>query len=312
MNPLFHPLIGQPAAIALLSQAIALDRIAPAYLFAGPQGVGKRLATTCLIQRLLQSRRETNPALLAQRIEQRNHPDLLWVEPTYLHQGKRLTVAEAEEAGVKRKSAPIVRLEQIREISHFLSRPPLEASRSIVVIEQTETLAEAAANALLKTLEEPGQATLILLAPSVESLLPTIVSRCQRIPFYRLSDQDLQTVLQRSPQPELLHHAEVLALAQGSPGAAIAQCEKLQALPEGLLEQLTQLPNTLRESLNLAKKIAKALDTETQIWLLDYLQQSYWRSGQASLEQLQKLEKAKAYLNAYVQPQLVWEVTLMQ
>jgi DNA polymerase III subunit delta' len=306
---LFESLIGQSAAVELLTQAIDRDRIAPAYLFAGPHGVGKRLAVTGWIQALLASAQ--TPELLAKRIQQRNHPDLLWVEPTYLHQGKRLTVAEAEAAGVKRKSAPIVRLEQIREISQFLSRSPLEARRSIVVIEQTETLAEAAANGLLKTLEEPGQATLILLAPTVESLLPTIVSRCQRIPFYRLSQQDMTTVLQRSAYADLLTNAEVMALAQGSPGEAIAQWEKLQSLPEGLLDQLSNWPNTLRESLGLAKQITKALDTEMQIWLLDYLQQRYWRSGQNSIFQLQQLEKAKAYLNAYVQPQLVWEVTLM-
>ncbi len=74
-------------------------------------------------------------------------------------------------------------IEQIREITNFLSRPPLESSRSVVVIEQADTMTESAANALLKTLEEPGKATLILIAPSPSSLLPTLVSRCQHIPL---------------------------------------------------------------------------------------------------------------------------------
>ncbi|HTL88277.1 MAG TPA: DNA polymerase III subunit delta', partial [Leptolyngbya sp.] len=152
----FASLIGQSQAIERLECAIAKNRIAPAYLFTGSTGIGKRLAAECFLEQLLVSSRS--------RILNRNHPDLLWVEPTYLHQGKRLTAIEAEAAGVKRKSPPMIRLEQIREVSQFLSRPPLESTRSMVVIEQAETLPEAAANALLKTLEEPGRATIILLA----------------------------------------------------------------------------------------------------------------------------------------------------
>lgn len=71
----------------------------------------------------------------------------------------------------------------------------MRASRSLVVLTQAETMNEAAANALLKTLEEPGRATLILIAPSPSALLNTIVSRCQKIPFYPLNRSDLE----RSP-----------------------------------------------------------------------------------------------------------------
>jgi DNA polymerase III subunit delta' len=301
----FERLIGQPQAVALLTQAIGRDRIAPAYLFAGAAGVGKGLAAACFLALLLGETEE-------RRIRQRNHPDLLWVEPTYLEKGKRLTIAEAEAAGVKKKSAPIVRLEQIREITQFLSRPPLEAARSVVVIEASETMAESAANALLKTLEEPGQATLILLAPNIESLLPTLVSRCQRIPFYRLGESEMQQILQHSGHGEILAQPQVLALAQGSPGAAIAHWEKLQTIPAEIIQGLVTMPRTLREAMTIAKQVAKTLDSEAQIWLLDYLQQVYWQSGQVSTDVLQRLEQAKQYLQAYVQPQLVWEVTLMQ
>jgi DNA polymerase-3 subunit delta' len=305
----FAALIGQPQAVELLMQAIARDRVPPAYLFAGSAGIGKSLAAACFARLLLSPSRQTSIA--PQRIQNRNHPDLLWVEPTYLHQGKRLSPAEAEAAGVKRKTPPVVRLEQIREISQFLARPPLEAKRSLVVIEQAETMPEPAANALLKTLEEPGQATIILLASSVESLLPTIVSRCQRIPFYRLDAVAMSQVLRQAEQTEVLADAQVLALAQGSPGAAIAHWEKLQTVPPELLESVLQLPRSLREALSMAKAIAKTLDGETQLWLIDYLQQIYWEQSRGA-EVLKLLEKAKEYLLAYVQPQLVWEVTLMQ
>ncbi len=304
----FAPLIGQSQAVELLMQAVARDRVAPAYLFAGSPGIGKSLAAACFAQLLL-SRSAQDP-ISPHRITQRNHPDLLWVEPTYLHQGKRLSPAEAEAAGVKRKTPPVVRLEQVREIAKFLSRPPLEAPRSLIILDQAETMPESAANALLKTLEEPGQATIILLAPSVESLLPTLVSRCQRIPFYRLDAVTMTRVLKPN-YPEILEDSQILALAQGSPGQAIAHWEKLQSIPAELLESVTQMPSNLREAMGMAKAIAKTLDSEAQLWLVDYLQQIYWAQARGSTA-LELLEKTKEYLLAYVQPQLVWEVTLMQ
>jgi DNA polymerase III subunit delta' len=294
--PVFAELIGQSQAVELLEQAIAQNRLAPAYLFVGSSGIGKSLAAECFLKALLGSTRS------------RNHPDLLWVEPTYLHQGKRLSAAEAETAGVKRKTPPMIRLEQIREVSEFLSRPPMQASRSTIVIEQAETMPEAAANALLKTLEEPGRATIILLAPSIESVLPTIVSRCQRIPFSRLDAASMGEVLRKTGheiQPQ------ILALAQGSPGAAIAHQQKLDSIDPDLLHSALLVPKTLREALTTARAIAKTIDSETQLWLIDYLQQEYW-TNLHNEKSLKLLEKAKTLLLAYVQPQLVWEVTWME
>lgn len=315
----FSPLIGQPQAVKLLTQAIAKRRIAPAYLFAGLAGVGRGLAAECFItdlfsQTLLEG---SDPGSLRQRIRDRNHPDLLWVEPTYLHQGKRLSMAEAIAAGAKRKTAPLIRLEQIREIAQFLGRSPLEASRSVVVIEQAETMAESPANALLKTLEEPGRATLILIAPGVESLLPTLVSRCQRIPFYRLAREPMLQVLQQAGYEQIGQQSQILQLADGSPGAAIAHWQQLQALPPDLLQQITQRPRTYRDALALARQINQLIEPEIQFWLIDYLQHHYWQQTQqlswesSHLQPLQLLEKAREYLRSNVQPRLVWEVTLL-
>jgi DNA polymerase-3 subunit delta' len=172
-------------------------------------------------------------------------------------------------------------------------------------------MAEAAANGLLKTLEEPGRATLILMAPSTESLLPTLVSRCQRIPFYRLAQQDMETVLRETGHEKILKESSVLAIAQGSPGEAIAAFEQLQAIPDTLLAQLTKLPNSVRKALELAKEIDKTLDTEAQLWLVNYLQHSYWQS-RSSPGIIQQLEQARKYLLSYAQPRLVWEVTLLE
>ena len=316
---LFAPLIEQTQAVELLTQAVAKNRIAPAYLFAGPPGVGRRLTAECFLSLLFRTKNATIAQITAlqHRLQARNHPDLLWVAPTYLHQGKRLTIAEAANAGLKPKSPPVVRLEQVREIARFLSRAPLEASRSVVVIDHAETMAEGAANGLLKTLEEPGQATLILIAPGIESLLPTLVSRCQRIPFYGLSVEGVAQVLQNIGQVEMLQRPEILRLAQGSPGAAIVHWQQLQTIPVDLLQAITHRPRTVRDALSLARDIDKALEPEAQRWLIDYLQQTYWRQSCAAASPLPDstpvslLEQARQYLLRNVQPRLVWEVTLM-
>jgi len=315
-NNYFAPLIGQQQAIDLLTQAVLQNRVAPAYLFVGPDGVGRSLAAHCFVELMFAThhrRGGVTPPSQEWKVgstRQANHPDLLWVQPTYLHQGQRLTATEAAEKGLKRKARPAIRLEQIREITEFLSRLPLVAPRNVVAMEQAETMAEAAANALLKTLEEPGQATLILIAPSPESLLPTLVSRCQRIPFYRLDAATMAQVLTQTGHEEVLQHSAVLNIAAGSPGEAIASYKQMHAIPPELLKAVTKVPSSYREALELAKQIDQAIDTEAQLWLVDYLQQFYWEKWyQKSM--INQLEQARKSLLCYAQPRLVWECTFL-
>jgi DNA polymerase III subunit delta' len=303
----FNDLVEQTQAAELLTQAIERDRIAPAYLFVGPDGVGRKRAARLFLEVLLQKvaptqRRQSSPA---------NHPDILWVEPTYQHQGKAFSAAALTEKGIALpKGRPQVRLEQIRDITRFLSQAPLEAPRLLVILDEAQTMGESAANGLLKTLEEPGYGTLILIAPSVDALLPTIVSRCQRIPFRRLSTDGLSVVLRRLGWEEILSHRPILTMAQGSPGRAIQYWEKLQSIPAEVLALCETPPTTAYACLTAARAIDKALELESQLWLLDYLQQQYWALGLTA--SLQPLEQAKTYLIQYVQPQLVWEVTLLK
>jgi DNA polymerase-3 subunit delta' len=180
----------------------------------------------------------------------------------------------------------------------------------VVLIEAAAAMNEGAANALLKTLEEPGRATLILLAPSVESLLPTLVSRCQRIPFYRLSETNIREILTRLGRQDLLNQPELLAIAQGSPGTLFQAWEQLQAISPDLREKLQTPPQTALAAFELAKLIDGNLDTTAQLWLVDYLQYHYWHTRHQR-PWLDCLEKTRQYLLAYVQPRLVWESTLL-
>jgi DNA polymerase III subunit delta' len=308
----FSAICGHQAAIELLTQAVELQRIAPAYLFSGPAGIGKALIAHCWVEMQLCVNLGSPEKIIAmqQKIHQGNHPDLLWIAPTYAHQGKLFSATEAVAAGIKKKAPPQIRIDQIRQITQFLAQPPLIAERAIVVIEQVETMAEGAANALLKTLEEPGTATLILLTDNMALLLPTLISRCQRIPFRRLSFNDLSKILTDLERPDILADEVLISLAQGSPGQSIELGANLATVDIELKVALTAPISNIAVALGLAKQIDKEVDNVSQLALLEYLQFHYWQQYQDS-KLVELIETSRRQLLSYVQPRLVWECLLL-
>ena len=315
VSELFADLQGQPLATQVLQSALKHQRLAPAYLFSGPDGVGRRLGALRFMEGVLTGGgpdpRERR------RLEERNHPDLLWVEPTYSHQGRLISRSEAEAAGVNRRTPPQVRLEQIRDLGRFLARQPLESPRGLVVLEQPEAMAEGAANALLKTLEEPGHGLLILLSAAPDRLLTTIRSRCQQIRFTRLPDAAMQTVLAQLPEAaghQALEVAaaepELVALASGSPGALIEHVSVWGTIPADLRERLKHPPQTPLDALALARDVCEQLEGEQQLWLISWWQTVLWRQ-QLDRVPVERLNRLRQQLLSFVQPRLAWEVTLL-
>ena len=319
MQQLFADLLGQPRAVSLLTAALQQRRLAPAYLFAGPDGVGRRLAALRFLEGVISLASEELKAQagLRRRLQLRNHPDLLWVEPTYQHQGRLVRASEAELEGVSRRTAPQIRLEQVRELARFLARHPVEAPGPMVVLESVEAMAEGAANALLKTLEEPGAGVLLLISAAPEQLLSTIRSRCQQIPFVRLAPAQVQIVLEGLPEAGALAQvdpddpAELLELAAGSPGALLEQRRRWRELPEGLAGRMLDLRPDPMEALALARDLCEALDGEQQQWLLNWWQLALWRR-RGPMVDLRRLERLRSQLRAHVSPRLAWEVALLQ
>lgn len=312
-EPLFAGLVGQGQATGLLLAALEQQRLAPAYLFCGADGVGRSIAARRFLEGVIAG--PGGSASVRRRLQEGNHPDLLWVEPTYSEKGQLVPASQAAAAGISRKAPPQLRLEQVRAVAQFLGRRPVEASRCLVVIEAVEAMAEGAANALLKTLEEPGDGLLILLTAAPDRLLSTIRSRCQAIPFARLAPEQLQQVLAEgevqagSPDPP-----ELVELAAGSPGALLLQRQQWQALPEGLAQRcaaLTAQKVSPVEALSLARDLCEALEVEQQLWLLDWWQLSLWRLRYNAAQQ-QRLEQLRRQLRSFVQPRLAWEVALLE
>ena len=288
---LFGELVGHTLAVRLLRAALESGRLAPAYLFAGPEGVGRRLAARRFLEGVLTG--GTGDPVLRRRLAQGNLADLLWQEPTFLHQGQAVPASQAEELGVSRRTPPQIRLEQVREVSRFLGRRPIESPRPLVVIEAAEAMAEAAANALLKTLEEPGDGLLVLISSAPERLLVTIRSRCQWIPFLPLTAAQMETVLSRGEatadedQQPRQDPEELLIMAAGSPGALLAHRRQWRRLPEGLVDRLDELSANPLSALELAREISE------------------------DPRPVERLEVLRKHLLSHVQPRLAWEVTLL-
>ena len=341
--PLFADLLGQDLAIHLLAAALRSRRLAPAYLFAGPDGVGRRLAALRFLEGVVATKPASagpvaaldalaGDARIRRLMVQGNHPDLLWVEPTFQHQGRLIPASQAAESGISRKVPPQLRLEQIREVSRFLARRPVESGRCMVVLETVESMAETAANALLKTLEEPGDGVLVLISAAPDRLLPTIRSRCQRIPFRSLAPEQVRAVLEAtastaaqgaSPDGATPDSTSpdgaacppdspvLLELAEGSPGALLNHRRQWQSLPEGLADRLLALGPDPLESLALARDLSEALEGEQQLWLLGWWQLAGWRRHQNPLR-WRRLERLRAQLLGHGQPRLAWEVALLE
>jgi len=200
-------LLGHQWAVKLLHNHIVKENIRHAYLFTGALGVGRRTLALRFAQ-AINCPQPKAPGIpcgecrTCLRIERMQHVDM--------------TVIEAEKAG------GTIKIDQIRSLQHNLALSPYEAKYRIALLLRFDEANANASNALLKILEEPPEKVIILMtAETPESLLPTIVSRCEVLRLRPLSPTDLQTGLtEKYSIPE--DQANLLAhIAQGRPGAAL-------------------------------------------------------------------------------------------
>jgi len=256
-------MIGHEWAVQLLKRHIVQQSHRQAYLITGPESVGRRTLALHFAQALncpqpLESGDPCFTCSTCLQIEAMVHPDL--------------TVTQAETVGAQLK------VDQIRELQHGLALAPYDAKYRIALILRFEDANLHAANALLKTLEEPpSQVVIILTAESAERLMPTIVSRCEVIRLRPLSipvvDRGIQSLWNVPPdQANLLAH-----LSGGRPGYAfrLFQDPDQLSLRKTYLEDLQKLLSENRvERFEYAETMAKNNDTfrETlKVWL------SFWR-----------------------------------
>jgi len=180
----------QTAAVRMLRSAVAGDRVAHAYLFVGPRGVGKGLAAREFAKLLLCAKPRGSGEKLdacdkcahCTRIDRGTHPDIYWFRKEEDRNDFRISIV-ARRVGEESASPSIT-------VTESVMLHPMEAARTVTVLDDAELLNRYAANSLLKTLEEPSpHAVLILLCADASELPGTILSRCQWVRFGPLPEE---------------------------------------------------------------------------------------------------------------------------
>ncbi len=255
--------LGNEWAVQLLKSHIANHQLRHAYLFTGPQGVGRRTLAIRLSQ-AINCLQPPSPGEFCgicancKRFASMQHPDL--------------TIIQAEQEG------GTLKVDQVRELQHTLALSPYEAAYRIALLLRFEEAHPSAENALLKILEEPpAQVILLLTASSPENVLPTTLSRCEVIRMAPMSIQGLEMELKKS-WPEDPDQARFLAhLSGGRPGYALYLQEHPEIMEQrrGWLEDHTRLIQAGRaDRFAFAEKLSNDKESSRQV-LIAWL--AYWR-----------------------------------
>jgi DNA polymerase-3 subunit delta' len=253
-------MIGHEWAVDLLASRLAGDRAGHAYLFTGPSQIGK----STLAIRFAQAMNCTDPVDGGSPCGQCRACDLIG---RGVHPDVQVVTAEGKS----------IKIEAIRELHQSLALRPYEARFRVAILPDMQLATDHAADALLKTLEEPPASTRLLLTSDVsESLLPTIVSRCQVIPLRPVSIDTLADALIHRHGLDGREAAMLAALSGGRPGWALSAIEN----PD-LLKNRTEIVNALLAVLN-EKRVGRfnyseeiARHAELQLILETW--QSWWR-----------------------------------
>ena len=298
----------------ILKQVILKKNISNAYIFYGPEDVGKKDEAINFISQIINA--NNLDTKIIQRIRENNHPDYLFIEPTYLLKANLINQSEIDK-DIKHKHKPLIRVNQIRSINNFLSRVSIEAEKKFIVINDAHLLNEASSNCLLKTLEEPSNGLFILITPKIDLIIDTIISRCQKIKFSTYTYKDLkEKVIQSNYFDELknkkyLNLENIIFISNGSPGKLYKNITRLITIPENIILGLKTPIYDYEEVFTIAKKINEEVDLESQESLIDYLQYSWWKET-FNKEVALALERTRNNLNNGINSLLSWEVGLLE
>lgn len=219
---------GHDAVRQRFVQSLSAGRLGQAYLFVGPAGVGKKLFAMELAKALLCEKQSNeffacDSCASCKLVDAHTHPDL--------------TISQKLEDKTE------LTVEVIRELLGHVGMKSTRGKRKVVILDDVDFINDEAANMFLKTLEEPPAGSLlILLATSIESQLPTILSRCQVVRFLPLSKDDVLAILKSNGVNDAEQADRVARLADGSPGTALELIDpEVWAFRETLLSGVSEV-----------------------------------------------------------------------
>ena len=202
---MFNEIIGNKQNKELLKQIIKTNNIAHSYMFLGNDSIGKKLFAKEFAKAILciNKIKPCNNCKSCIELETSNNPDFKIIEP----------------------DGNSIKIEQIRELVKSVHEKPIISNKKVYIINNSNLMTKEAQNSLLKTLEEPPEyVTIILVAASDNLFLPTVKSRCTKIVFNKLNNEDLKTILQKYNYYNL--SSLVLKIADGSVQKALNAIEK--------------------------------------------------------------------------------------
>ena len=271
-----HGLVGQDAAAAALLEGERSGRLHHAWLIGGPEGIGKATLAYRFARHLLAQPGERRPGgdglavdpggRTARQVAALSHPNLFAVERAAAEEGKA--------------AARVISVDAVRKALGFFSSTAADGGRRICIVDAVDDLNIPAANALLKTIEEPPPGALILLVSHApQRVLPTIRSRCRKLMLPPLAPADLEAVLaDLEVTADAALRSRVVAMADGSVRRALAL---LDARRIALVDELSGLLGALPEAppgriLALADKVGDRRAADELPLLLDTV--SRWLS----------------------------------
>ena len=228
--------IGHSLQQEQLQQDLATGNVSHAYLLSGPQHLGKMSLALMFACDLLSAHalKEEKQEICAQ-IEKLTHPDLLvldqlWIEGVqedWNEIAKRSNVPQVHRSKKPAAKTDIISIDDVRALQERLNETGTGTYRCLLV-RSMERMQESAANAFLKILEEPPEGLVFLLTTqSQATLLPTIVSRTRVLPFRRVSNKEMRTVLSGVSDDDVQF---ILHIARGAPGRAVQLSKDPDAL----------------------------------------------------------------------------------
>jgi DNA polymerase III subunit delta' len=274
--------LGHEKIIRNLERLVENNNLAHAYLFSGPESVGKFRVAFEFANKLIRDEKKSI------------NPDVLVLRPEI-----------EEKKGILRKKD--ITIEAIRNLEHGLSLSSFFGGHKVAIIDDADCLTRSAQNALLKTLEEPPErAIIILVVQNKEKIIPTMISRCQEIKFNLVSEKEIRKMIpQNNPQAE-----QIIFWSMNRPGLA----REFINNPEAILDREKDLEFfksffslNINEQFAIAENISKdikKLEKKLQIWTVILRKESHF----SKFFMIEKIEESlKNIRETNANPRLVME-----